>query len=71
LGGRIGFELAGFNVDMSTDWRTVTESKALLKDGNTEWTAQKYCLTGDVYQPCGQQTKSEEPKQGLFPRMPE
>jgi hypothetical protein len=67
-GGRVGdIGLAEYNVEISDDWQTVTE----FKNNGEKWTSQKFCLNGDKYQSCGQDSNSAEPKHGLLSRVPD
>ena len=66
LGGRVGdIGLAEYNVEMSSDWRTVTE----FRNDSDTWVSRKYCLNGDTYRACGEDSPSPAPKHGLFPAI--
>jgi hypothetical protein len=64
MGARVGENgVFDYNIEMSADWRTVTQ---FVYNGIDEWTAQKFCLTGDKYESCGEVRPSPPPKNGLL-----
>ena len=68
LGDRIGdIGLSEYDVEMSADWRTVTE----FRNNGEKWTSKKFCLRGEKYQPCGEDSNAAAPKHGLVPRVPD
>lgn len=52
----------GYEVEVSEDWRTVTEFKKNLD----HWSSQAYCLTGDTYESCGKNPNSPPPKKRVL-----
>jgi hypothetical protein len=67
LGGRVGdVNLAQYNIEMSSDWRTVTEFR---NNNETGWVSRKFCLNGDTYQACGKDSRSPAPRHGLLPSL--
>jgi hypothetical protein len=54
--------LFGYDVEVSPDWRTVTE----FRSGGEHWTSTRYCLKGGAYEQCGETSPSEPPKHGSF-----
>jgi hypothetical protein len=67
LGGRVGdIGLAEYNIEMSADWRTVTEFRN--KTGEA-WVSRKFCLNGDTYRACGEDNRSPAPTHGLLPAV--
>jgi hypothetical protein len=67
LGGRVGdIGLEEYDIEMSADWRTVTE----FRNNSEKWTSRRFCLNGDTYQSCGQDSNSPPPKHGLLPPVP-
>jgi hypothetical protein len=64
-------DLSGYDIEMSADWRTVTAFQAKVdSDGNEKWTSTKFCLNGDIYQSCGEDSNSAPPQHGLLPQLP-
>jgi hypothetical protein len=53
--------LAGYGIEISDDWRTVTEFRQ--KDG--PWTSESFCLSGHTYRSCARNSNSRPPKEPL------
>jgi hypothetical protein len=66
LGGRVGdIGLAEYNIEMSSDWRTVTE----FRNNGEMWVSRKFCLNGETYRACGEDSRSPAPTHGLLPAV--
>jgi hypothetical protein len=65
LGDRVGGapEIDDYDIQVSSDWRTVKEFAA--REG--VWTSKIYCLSGDIYRPCGTGNQAPPAKRGMPP----
>lgn len=53
----------GYEIELSDDWRTVTEFRG---DGSDKWTAERFCLSGHTYRSCGKNLESPPPRKRVL-----
>ena len=56
--------LAEYNLEVSPDWRVVTEFK---RSGDQHWQSNRFCLAGFLYKACGVDDQAQAPRHGLLP----
>lgn len=57
----------GYEIEVSGDWRAVTEFRM---DPSGNWTSETHCLAGHTYRSCGKNPKSEPPRRRILTSDP-
>ena len=59
LGPASSYDLTGYEVEISDDWKNVTEFRSKEFE---KWTSETFCLVGSKYKSCGTNADSHPPK---------